>query len=402
MVIFSLIMNIDFGSKIERKLNMKKKIVKYLSTTFLIISCIALATVFYVRASGIWTDGKGNEGSASSEVDTNVSKDEIQSASIENFGTIISEYVSKNSLRCEWAILKNEGENILYIAAELYLDSPDTISKSSGGYLMINGEKKEFDGFSVIGTSNQICTMTQAIEVSGDFNVTIDATLFIDINEESGLKSDKLTLLGTVLASESHKEMPTKHLNSIEHISQYPELPSGDEVTALAMVLSSLGYKVDKCDLCDIYLEKGPVGYTDFKEANVGNPRDAYNSYGCLPPVIISAAERFVNANGGSYCAYDYSKRSAYELYYQVSQGKNVIVWACEDFDITPSISRIWIVDGKEVYQRSNVSTMVLIGYDFENKTVTLSSPSSGEFTIDMELFEYRYFEMGAYSVVIK
>ena len=381
---------------------MKKKIVKYLSTSLLVILCIALATVFYVKASGIWTDDKASTENEPSNIDTDVSNGEIPLAKIDNSGTIISEYVSKNSLRCEWAVLKNEGEDTLYIAAELYLDSPDTISKSSGGYLILNGEEKKIDPFTVIGTSNQICSTTKAVTVDGDFNITIDATLFIDINEESGLKSDKLTLFGTVLASESYKSMPQVHKNEIEHISQYPELPSGDEVTSLAMVLSSLGYKVDKCDLCDIYLEKGPVGYTDFNIANVGNPRDAYNSYGCLPAVIVNATQRFVNANGGSHQAYDYSKRSLNELYFEVSQGNNVIVWACENFDITPSISHIWIVDGKEVYQRSNIATMVLVGYDFENKTVTLSSPSSGEFTIDMELFEYRYLEMGAYSVVIK
>ena len=45
---------------------------------------------------------------------------------------------------------------------------------------------------------------------------------------------------------------------------------------------------------------------------------------------------------------------------------------------------------------------MVLCGYDFENNTVTLSSPAGGEFQIAMDLFEHRYLEMGAYSVVIK
>jgi hypothetical protein len=100
-------------------------------------------------------------------------------------GTILSEYLYESALRCEWAVLKNEGEDTLYIAAELYLDSPDTISKSSGGYLVLNGEEKKIDPFTVIGTSNQICSTTKAVTVDGDFNITIDATLFIDITKKA-------------------------------------------------------------------------------------------------------------------------------------------------------------------------------------------------------------------------
>jgi hypothetical protein len=48
------------------------------------------------------------------------------------------------------------------------------------------------------------------------------------------------------------------------------------------------------------------------------------------------------------------------------------------------------------------MACMVLIGYDYENKTVTLANPAGNVFEIDMELFEYRYLQMGAYSVVIK
>ena len=45
---------------------------------------------------------------------------------------------------------------------------------------------------------------------------------------------------------------------------------------------------------------------------------------------------------------------------------------------------------------------MVLIGYDYEKNTVTLANPAGTVFDIDMDLFEMRYQEMGAYSVIIK
>ena len=378
---------------------MKKRTVKYLSCILVIVLAIASVTIFYVKASGILSNDKPTEETQKNEPTKAPTESNI---TISDSGTIISEYLTDSSLRLEWAALKNEGEDVLYFAAELYLDTPEQITVSSGGYLMVNDEKKEFEKFTKVGTSNLICSFSQAYEGNTKWELNIEAKMYTDINDENGIKASELLLKGTILASEDYTKIPSKHINNLEHVSQFPDLPSGDEVTSLAMVLSGLGYKVDKCDLCDLYLEKGPVGYTDFNVANIGNPRDAYNSYGCMPPVIINAANKFISANGGSFKAYNLSKKSISELYYEVSQGNNIIVWVCEDFDITPSISRIWIVDGKEIRLKSNMACMVLIGYDFEKGTVMLSDPASGIFEISMELFEYRYFEMGAYSVLIK
>ena len=378
---------------------MKKGFTKYLSCIILVVICVICATVFYVHASDAFRSGESKENNEESTPDA---PSEPPRAVISGGGTILSEYMYESALRCEWAVLKNEGENLIYLAAELYLDTPNTITSARNGCLEINGEKTEFFVGTVIGEKNLIATYTAAYECEGDFVLEFSAELDADIKSGEVVTPKAIRLSGSALVSEKFNEIDAAHEAEIEHISQFPELPSGDEITALAMVLKNLGYKVDKCELCDLYLDKGPVGYTDFNVANVGNPRDTYNSYGCLPPVIVNAATKFIGANGGNFCAYDYSKRSANELYYEVSQGNLPIVWACEDFDITPSISRIWIVDGKELYLKSNISCMVLCGYDFENNTVTLSSPAGTTFQIDMDLFEYRFGQMGAYAVVVK
>ena len=52
-------------------------------------------------------------------------------------------------------------------------------------------------------------------------------------------------------------------------ICQYPELPTGCEVTALAMVLGFYGQDVDKCELSDKYLDKGKIGETEGKRNEV-------------------------------------------------------------------------------------------------------------------------------------
>ena len=86
----------------------------------------------------------------------------------------------------------------------------------------------------------------------------------------------------------------------------------------------------------------------------------------------------------------------------KISLGNPIIVWVCEDFETTPSISRIWVVDGKSLYLKSNMACMVLIGYDYTRNTVTLSDPAGGIFSVDMDFFSLRYAQMGSQAIMIK
>ena len=196
--------------------------------------------------------------------------------------------------------------------------------------------------------------------------------------------------------------LPSKYLINLNHISKFPELPSGDEITSLCMVINYMKYNIDKCDLSDLYLNKGPSYHTNIFEANAGNPKDTYNSYGCMPPVIVNAANKYISINGGDTYAQDISGISVNALYEEVSKGNPIIVWACEDFNNTPSVFRTLVIDGKTVYLKSNVNTMVLIGYDFDAGTVTLADPSGSIFDVDMELFEARFAQVGSYAALIK
>lgn len=71
-----------------------------------------------------------------------------------------------------------------------------------------------------------------------------------------------------------------KKVIDIDEILQNPELPTGCEVTSLAMVLNYWGYDIDKLTLATDYLKKGEIGSVNFKEAFVGDPRSA-EAYGC-------------------------------------------------------------------------------------------------------------------------
>lgn len=378
---------------------------KYVSCAVLILLCLVCAMVFYVNASDLWqngtppTDTNLNSTTDTGSGDNGLTNDSFVPNDTILSGAIYGEYLTSSSLRIEWSTLKPSNEDKSYISIELYLDTPDTITKTGNGYIMINDVKKDFDSVLAVGTSTLLTTHAQAIDEAFGDVLNISAYLSLEV-EENGVKLEELSAHGKV--SINNEKISNSHKIELEHISQFPSLPSGDEITSLAMVLKYLKYEINTVELCDMYLEKGPVGYTSFFEANVGNPKSAYNSFGCMPPVLVKSTEKFVSANGGSYVAKDISGIDANSLYSYVSQDKPVIVWACENFDIDPQISHIWVIEGETLYVKSNISTMVLIGYNYDEGTVTLADPAGAIFDIDMELFEMRFSQMGAYALVIE
>ncbi len=361
--------------------------------------------IFYVNAKAPSDDPASEQQSESSSSQASTESESVESLkkiSLNENGTILSEYFCSSRLRIEWSTLKYEGEDKLYINAELYLDSPNGISRECGGSFIINGQEEVF----VAQPSKEKSTLLQALSIEiADFQdgsiIRASGSINLEFVGEGGVSLSALSIEGKIYQSEQNKRADS-HLLPLEHISQYPSLPSGDEITSLAMVLRFLKYNVNECDLCDLYLDKGPVGFTDFYKANAGNPRDTYNSYGCLAPVIVSSATKFISANGGSHTAYDYTGYNTDELYRQVSLGNPVIVWLCDDFGNTPSISRIWVVDGKTLYLKSNMACMVLTGYDYTKGTVTLANPAGNTFSLEMNTFEKSFADMGSYAVIVK
>lgn len=386
----------------KTKTKEEKIMKKYLSCIVLIILCVVCATIFYVNANDL-EDGKNSTSTQSSDTSSgNVDEPPQKKVTIDKSGTIRSELLSKVSLRVEWSMYKLENEPILYMSAEVYLDTPEQITNAGAGYITVNSDKREFTTNTMVGTTNLLTSYSNTVDIRANDEIHIEAYLDINHTSETGDNLTSVSAKGKIFAREDYMNMPNLKVLDVNLVSKFPELPSGDEVTSLCMVLNYLKYNVDKSELNDLYLPKGPAHYTNIFEANAGNPKDTYNSYGCMPPVIAAAANKYISINGGRYYAEDISGTDPYELYYTVSKGTPVIVWACEKFDSTPSIFRTLIIDGKTVYLKSNVNTFVLIGYNLTEKTVTLADPSGVIFDLDMELFEKGYSSVGSYAAVIR
>lgn len=210
--------------------------------------------------------------------------------------------------------------------------------------------------------------------------------------------------LGYCLASELTDalfDIPQSNMLYVHNIEQQPELPAGCEITSLAIALNYVGpYNAGRMLLAEKYLKTGPVGSTDYRKAYVGNPKDR-TGHGCYAPVIMDAAQRFIEDVGGSEKVVDMSGCDAYELYETIHEGHPVIVWATIDLR-EPRHSTTWMIDGEAVPWIYPLHCMVLVGYDFEADTVIMCDPlKSGYTTYDRALFEKRFEQLESQAVVI-
>ena len=203
--------------------------------------------------------------------------------------------------------------------------------------------------------------------------------------------------------SASSKEgdaQPEQVLLDIEVQGQDPELPTGCEMTSLTMALNYFGLPADKCDLSDNYLDKGPVGTVNFREAFEGDPRDP-ESYGCYAPVVVNTANRFLEDYGSELRAREVSGLELEDLFSYLQAGIPVIIWGtrnCEEgyYSVT------WNVDGEDLTWFTPEHCMVLAGYD-EAGRVWVADPLHADLrSYDKERFRVGYESLYRQAVVIQ
>lgn len=186
----------------------------------------------------------------------------------------------------------------------------------------------------------------------------------------------------------------------VDNILQSPELPSGCEITSLTIVLNYLGYEVSNETMADDYLETSTSSTTNLYEAFRGNPHDN-TGYGCYSPVIVNAANDFLNDVGGDVAAYDISGSSLDELFAQIDEGNPIIIWGSTDINEEITFDHTWLSDGETMVWSSLQHCMVLIGYNLDAGTVYVANPLSGIEEYDMDLFNQRYQEYFSQAVVL-
>jgi uncharacterized protein YvpB len=200
-------------------------------------------------------------------------------------------------------------------------------------------------------------------------------------------------------------------IEGVECVLQNPELPTGCEITSLAIVLNYLSFDVDKCTLADEYLIKATAGTKFPTEAFIGAPTDA-KAFGCFAPVIADTANRYLKegkiqtvsdeAAGGrntdTLRAVAKEGVSFAELLAMIEEAP-VLAWTTMNLQ-APYIAQVWEIDGEELYWQNLEHCVVLTGYDAEKGVLYGTDPLYGPCEYDMKLFSIRFQTM--YSQVVK
>lgn len=191
----------------------------------------------------------------------------------------------------------------------------------------------------------------------------------------------------------------------VEFLSQYPELPTGCEITALTTVLNFYGYDVSKTDMSDKYLDKTIDQIGDFYEVYVGNPRK--NGFGCYAKAIVNAANRYLATTNGAYKAVDYSGTKFENLLKLVEADTPVIIWGTmygetEKTLIEPYTTVQWNINGKDMQWIAPEHCMVLIGYDLDRNVAIISDPQRGIVEYDLDTVKARYLALQSQCVVLE
>lgn len=197
------------------------------------------------------------------------------------------------------------------------------------------------------------------------------------------------------------QDFPQKYvIEGFNAIMQQPELPTGCEVTALCEDLCYLGFDIDKVTLADEFLPMDITGAYSMNTAYIGDPKADWG-FGCYAPVIVQTADDYFESVKSPCYAVNLTGRSLKELFYQVSQGRPVIVWSTIDLII--SYPTYWwpTEDGGDMVFNDFQHCVVVYGYDYEENVVHVADPLAGNVKYDMELFSSAYEIMGKQAVII-
>lgn len=191
-------------------------------------------------------------------------------------------------------------------------------------------------------------------------------------------------------------------------IYQYPELPTGCEVTALTMVMRFYGCDVSKTAMASRYLPTtvpsfwysgGRMRGPDMDNYFVGDP---FSSEGiiCGTGAICTAANRYFEDTGARFAAKDITGSTPWELYSLVDQGVPVVVWVTIDM-VDHKDESVWYTsDGRRMSYGINDHGAVLVGYG--PTTVTIADPISGLVTYSRTQFEAVFRSRGSRCVIIQ
>lgn len=183
-------------------------------------------------------------------------------------------------------------------------------------------------------------------------------------------------------------------------LAQYPDFPTGCEVTSMTMVLNYEGFDVTIGELSDQYLKKGEPASESYREIFWGDPRSP-EAFGCFAPVLADAANQYLEEQKTDKRAIDLTGTKFEDLYEALRYGYPVIVWGSMYIDQEIVEIGSWEIDGEQVTWPGNEHCMVLTGFSLKNDTVKVCDPLRGIVDYDRTAFERHYNDMERQAIII-
>lgn len=203
-----------------------------------------------------------------------------------------------------------------------------------------------------------------------------------------------------------------KTLLEVPIINQFPELPTGCEITSAAQLLQYIGYDVDKVALQEQYLPVSANFYTDASgnrrgpdpnKLFVGDPKG--KGLGCFSTVIVDSINRFLLDQGSPSYAIDLVNADQKTLETLLDNGIPVEVWASKDMKpFTYTSGNDWYLEttGEQFHWPSNSHVLVLTGYDEKNYYFADCNDKKSVQAYEKSLFLKRWEKTGRQGVIIK
>ena len=216
-------------------------------------------------------------------------------------------------------------------------------------------------------------------------------------------------LESTQIFAEVKKSDSGTQLTDFDIIEQYPELPTGCEVTAMTMVLNYYGYQVNKVTMALDYMPKvqaefyrsedGRLMGPDLENFFVGDPTEE-TGYICGTGAIVTAANRYLADVGSDLTAAAMKNVQPEKLYDLIDQGTPVVIWCTINMEDRAETDGWYREDGTYMEWSTNDHGAVLIGYDED--TVTVADPIYSRITVSRDQFEKVFAERGGQCVILQ
>ncbi len=199
----------------------------------------------------------------------------------------------------------------------------------------------------------------------------------------------------------------TENLLDVIPLCQYPDLPTGCEATAAAMVLQYYGEQISPQEFAKKWLDCSKDFYTyngkqygpDPNQVFAGDPFSK-NSYGCFPGAIANA----INHHSSACVAVAIKDQSLEELCKEfIDRGAPLLIWATIGMKQSSQGNKWFLQNGQEFTWIAGEHCLVLTGYN--EKYYFLNDPTSGStVAYQKHVVEKRFEELGrmALSVSLK